>query len=165
MGLFDKLFKTKDDGTIALAAHVKGKAVPLSEVSDPTFGEEIMGKGMAIYPEEGKVYAPCDGTIDLMFDTGHAVNIKSKDGVEVLIHVGLETISLKGEGFKTFKKNEDTVKKGDLLIEFDRALLLEKGFDIITPMVICNTDDYAEVKGITGKDVVPGDTVIEIRTK
>lgn len=162
MGLFDKLFSKKEEG-IVLSAPVKGEAVQLSSVKDPTFGEEILGKGVAIQPAEGKVYAPCDGVVDLMFDTGHAVNLKSKDGVEILIHVGLDTVSLKGEGFKTYKNNEDPVKKGDLLIEFDMDLLKSKGFDVIVPMVICNTDDYKEVKGLAGRNVVPGDAVIEIK--
>ncbi len=161
MGLFDKLFKAKDS-TIILGAPINGEAVPLTEVSDPTFGEEILGKGIAIKPEGNKVYSPTDGVVDLMFDTGHAVNLKSTDGVEVLIHVGLDTVSLKGEGFKTFKKTDESVKKGDLLIEFDKELLLEKGFDIIVPMVICNTDEYKEVKAIVGKSVAVGADVIQI---
>ncbi len=159
MGLFDKLFKKKG---IVLGAPVKGKSVPLNTVNDPTFGEEILGKGVAIQPEGNKICSPCDGVVDLMFDTGHAVNLKSDDGVEILIHVGLDTVSLKGEGFKTFKKNDEPVKKGDLLIEFDKEFLLSKGFDIIVPMIICNTDDYKEVAAITGNDVEVGDAVIEI---
>lgn len=161
MGLFDKIFKAKG-ADITLTSPVKGQALPLSEVKDPTFGEEMLGKGVAIQPEGNAICSPCDGTVDLMFDTGHAVNLKSKEGVEILIHVGLDTVSLKGEGFKTFKKTDEEVKKGDLLIEFDKELLLSKGFDIIVPMVICNTDEYKDVKSITGKSVDITDTVIEI---
>ncbi len=161
MGLFDKLFKGKKDA-ITLGSPVKGKAVPLSEVKDPTFGEEILGKGVAIQPEGTKICSPCDGVVDLMFDTGHAVNLRSTEGVEILIHVGLDTVSLKGEGFKTFKKSDESVKKGDLLIEFDKDFLISKGFDVIVPVVICNTDEYKEVAALAGKDVEVGDAVIEI---
>lgn len=160
MGFFNKLFK--QNNKIVLNAPVKGKSVPLSEVSDPTFGEEILGKGVAIEPAGNQIFSPCDGTVDLMFDTGHAVNLKSSDGVEILIHVGLDTVSLKGEGFKTFKKTDEAVKKGDLLIEFDREKLIEKGFDVIVPMVICNTDEYKSITALTGKDVDPSSPILEI---
>lgn len=161
MGFFNKLFK-QNDNKIVLNAPVKGKSVPLSEVSDPTFGEEILGKGVAIQPTGNQIFSPCDGTVDLMFDTGHAVNLKSSEGVEILIHVGLDTVSLKGEGFKTFKKTDESVKKGDLLIEFDREKLIEKGFDVIVPMVICNTDEYKSITSLTGNDVDVSTPILEI---
>lgn len=164
MGLFDKLFKAKSDA-IVLGAAVDGEAVDLAEVSDPTFGEGILGKGVAIKPVGGTVYAPCDAEVDLMFETGHAVNLKGPEGLEILIHIGLETIGLKGEGFTCLKKNGDKVKKGEALINFDRALLLEKGFDIITPMVICNTDEYESVERVANGSVKAGDDVLAIRRK
>lgn len=161
MGLFNKLFKAKDDG-IAIASPADGRTVPLSEVPDPTFAEGILGKGIAIRPSGCQVKSPCDGTVDLMFDTGHAVNLRSADGVEILIHIGVDTVSLKGEGFRTFRKSDESVRKGDLLIEFDAELLKSKGFELIIPMIICNTDEYAEVEGLAGRDVKAGDDVITI---
>ena len=161
MGLFSKLFKS-DDRHISVGAPVKGRTVPLSEVSDPTFSAEILGKGIAVIPEDDVIKSPCDGVIDLMFDTGHAVNLRCDNGAEVLIHVGLDTVSLKGEGFRTLKQTDEKVKKGDPLIEFDRVLLKEKGFDTVIPIIICNTDQFKKVSGIEGKDVVPGDDVIVI---
>lgn len=161
MGFLNKLFKSKDDG-IRIGSPVDGFSVPLSEVPDPTFAEGILGKGIAIRPSGCQVKSPCDGTVDLMFDTGHAVNLKSDDGVELLIHIGVDTVSLKGEGFKTFKKSDEIVKKGDLLIEFDPELLKSKGFELIIPMIVCNTDEYAEVTGLAGKDISSGDDVIVI---
>ena len=164
MGLFDKLFKNKKSGLV-LGAQVEGEAVALSEVSDPTFGEEIMGKGVAIKPTGNRIVAPCDATVDMMFETGHAVNLVSAEGgLEILIHVGLETVSLKGECFKTLKKDGDQVKKGEPLIEFDREGLIAKGFDTIVPMVICNSDDYASVTAQTGKKA-EGDDVLTIEVK
>lgn len=144
MGIFDKLFGGKSDH-ISVAAPVTGEAVPLSEVSDPTFGEEILGKGAAIRPTEGKVYAPFDGTVDMMFETGHAVNLISDDGVELLIHVGLDTVKLKGEHYTAHVQNGDKVKLGQLILEFDPAAIAAAGYDVITPVVVCNTADFAAV--------------------
>ena len=96
MGIFSKLFKESDNSSDVLVSPVDGKTINLSEVPDPTFSEGILGQGIAIIPSGDAVFSPCDGTIDLMFDTGHAVNIISDKGAEILIHIGLETVSLKG---------------------------------------------------------------------
>ena len=149
MGIFDKLFGKKSSG-ITLGAPVAGEAVPLNQVSDPTFGEEILGKGVAVKPTGNRVVAPCDATVDLMFDTGHAVSLKADCGAEVLIHVGLETVSLKGEHFTTHAKTGDHVT------------VSAAGFDTITPMVICNTADYKEVNAHTGAAVSEGDTILTL---
>ncbi len=154
-------FKKKDD-KIVLGSPVKGKAVPLKEVSDPTFGEEILGKGVAVIPSEGKIYAPADGEIGMVFETLHAVSMTTEEGAEVLIHVGLDTVKMNGDGFTGHVKAGDHVKKGDLLLEVDLEKVKAAGYDTITPMLICNTADYASVEGISGKEVVPGDGVIEI---
>lgn len=154
------IFKKKTN-KIELGTPAKGQAVPLKEVSDPTFGEEILGKGVAVRPEEGKIYAPADGEISLLFDTLHAVSMTSTDGVEILIHIGLDTVALKGEHFTAHVKTGDSVKKGDLLIEVDLEKVKAAGYDVITPVIICNTDDFASVEAVTGS-VVPGDTVLEL---
>ena len=159
--MFDFL-KKKDKG-IEIGSPVKGKAVPISKVSDPTFGEEILGKGVAIQPEEGKIYAPADGTIEMLFDTKHAVSMTSTEGVELLVHIGLDTVALKGEHFTAHKGNGDAVKKGDLLISIDLEAVKAAGYDVITPMVVCNTSDYQTVEAVTGSDVNPGDTVLILK--
>lgn len=159
MGLFDKLFGKKTD---ALYAPVPGEAVAISEVSDPTFGEEILGKGIAIRPSEGKIYAPCDATVDMMFETGHAVSLVADCGAEVLVHVGLDTVNLKGEHFTVHTANGAKVKKGDLLLEFDMEAIKAAGYDIITPMVVCNSDDYNTFRTNVGKAVTNADAVIEL---
>lgn len=153
--------KKKDEG-IVIAAPVKGEAVALSKVSDPTFGEGMMGKGIAIIPSEGKVYAPVDGEIGLLFDTLHAVSIVTPDGVEILIHIGLETVALKGDGFEGHVKTGDQVKKGDLLISMDLDKLKAGGYDTISPIVICNTDEFKDVESVASGPVQPGDPVIKI---
>ncbi len=142
MGIFDKLFKKATDD---LYAPVAGEVVAITEVSDPTFGEEILGKGVAIKPADGKVVAPCDATVDMMFETGHAVSLVADCGAEILIHVGLDTVNLKGEHYTVHAKNGDHVKKGDLLMEFDPEAIKAAGYDIITPVVICNSGDYGTI--------------------
>nr|WP_265336111.1 PTS glucose transporter subunit IIA [Roseburia inulinivorans] len=154
--------KKKDKG-IEIGAPVKGKAVPISQVSDPTFGEEILGKGVAIQPEDGKIYAPADGTIEMLFDTKHAVSMTTTEGVELLVHIGLDTVALKGEHFTAHKGNGDAVKKGDLLISVDLEAVKAAGYDVITPMVVCNTSDYQTVEAVTGSDVNAGDTVLILK--
>ena len=157
------LFKKKEEKGIEIGSPVKGKAVPLSQVSDPTFGEEILGKGVAIQPEDGKIYAPADGTIEMLFDTKHAVSMTTTEGVELLVHIGLDTVALKGEHFTAHKGNGDAVKKGDLLISVDLEAVKAAGYDVITPMVVCNTSDYQTVEAVTGSDVNPGDTVLILK--
>lgn len=173
MSFFQKLFGKSDEpvqaapqqpaGPVQIYAPVEGEAVPVSEVSDPTFGEKILGDGIAIKPAVGKVVAPCDGTVDMMFETGHAVSLTSEAGAEILIHVGLDTVSLKGKHYTIHAHNGDKVKKGDLLIEFDVEAIKAEGFDVITPVVICNTDDYTAIETHTGKPVVTGDLILELK--
>ena len=159
MGFFTKLFGKKTDD---LYAPIAGKAVPIAEVPDPTFGEGMLGNGIAIEPTDGKVYAPCDATVDMMFTTGHAVSLVADFGAEILIHVGLETVSLEGKPFKIHVANGDKVKKGQLMIEVDLEAIKAAGLPTITPVVICNTDDYPTFKTSVGKDVTNDDVVIQL---
>lgn len=159
MGLFD-VFKKKG---LEVVSPLKGKCVSIKEVSDPTFSEEILGKGVAVIPADGKVYAPADGTVTTMFPTGHAVGLTTDDGLELLVHVGLDTVALKGEGFNIIAKEDQKVKKGDLLIEADLEKIKAAGYDVITPVIVCNSSEYSEVIGIEGNEVNPGDTIIEIK--
>jgi len=159
MGFFKKLFgKNTDD----FYAPMAGKAVPISEVPDPTFAEGMLGNGIAIEPAEGKVYAPCDATVDMMFTTGHAVSLVADCGAEVLIHIGLETVSLEGKPFTVHAASGDKVKEGQLLIEVDLDAVKAAGLPTITPMVVCNTDEYPTFDTFVGKDVTNEDVVIEL---
>lgn len=155
-------FLKKKTTEYLVGSPVKGKAVPLSQVSDPTFSEGMLGDGVAVIPSEGKIYAPADGEVGMVFDTLHAVSLTADCGAEILIHVGLDTVTMKGKGFTGHVQAGDKVKKGDLLLEMDLEMIKEAGFDTITPMLICNTDDYESVEGISGMDVLPGDDVIRI---
>ena len=159
MGFFKKLFGKKTDD---LCAPMSGKAVPITEVPDPTFAEGMLGNGIAIEPVDGKVYAPCDATVDMMFTTGHAVSLVADNGAEVLIHVGLETVSLEGKPFTVHVANGDKVTKGQLLIEVDLEAVKAAGLPTITPLLICNTDDYPTFNTFVGKDVTNNDVVIAL---
>lgn len=156
-----QLFKSKNN-KIIINAPIEGKAVPISEVSDPTFGEEILGKGIAIIPSVGRVVAPADGLINIMFDTKHAISMTTADGAEILIHVGLDTVKLNGQYFTSYVKADDKVKAGDLLLEFDIEKIQEAGYDVISPIVICNTADYKDVIGVTGNMVKPMEEIIQL---
>ena len=151
------IFKKKKTSGYMLGAPAKGKAVNIQEVNDPTFSSGMLGQGVAVLPTEGKIYAPADGEISMVFDTLHAISMVAENGVEILVHVGLDTVNLKGQGFEAHVKAGDSVKKGDFL--------KAEGYDIITPVVVCNTDEYAKVEGIFGKEVMPGDDVVEITLK
>ena len=159
MGFFKKLFGKKTDDFYAPMA---GKAVPITEVPDPTFSEGLLGNGIAIVPAEGKVYAPCDATVDMMFSTGHAVSLVADCGAEVLIHVGLETVGLEGKPFTIHVASGDKVKKGQLMIEVDLEAIKAAGLETITPMLICNTPDYPTFNTFVGKDVTNEDVVIAL---
>ena len=159
MGFFKKLFGKPVD---SIYAPVAGKAVPVSEVPDPTFAEGMLGNGIAIIPTDGKVYAPCDATVDMMFTTGHAVSLVADCGAEILVHVGLETVGLEGKCFTVHVENGQKVKKGDLMIEADLEGIKAAGLNIITPVLVCNSSDYPTFNTKVGKDVTNADVVIEL---
>jgi PTS system beta-glucosides-specific IIC component len=145
-----------------IAAPIKGTAVALSEIKDEAFATEAMGKGIAIEPSEGKVYAPVDGEITTFFPTGHAIGITSTGGAEILIHVGMDTVDMNGEGFTPKKEQGAKIKKGDLLLEFDIEKIKAAGHPVTTPIVITNSDDYADVIPTVSGDVAVGDKLIQL---
>lgn len=148
---------------ITIASPLEGKRIPLYEVNDATFAQEILGKGCAIVPETGVIYAPFDGKVDTMFETGHAAGLVSEDGVELLIHMGIDTVNLEGKYFHPKKKSGDTVKKGEVLIEFERQAILDAGYDITTPVIVTNSDQFAKIDTIETEHVSAMDELIYIR--
>ena len=132
-------------GREVITSPINGVAIPLTEVKDAAFGSEMLGKGIGIVPVEGKVYSPFDGTVEALFATKHAIGLKSNNGVEMLIHIGLDTVKLEGQGFTAHINQGDKVKKGDLLVEFDIDFIESKGYDLTTPVVISNTADYLDI--------------------
>ncbi|MED3727509.1 PTS glucose transporter subunit IIA [Priestia filamentosa] len=136
--LFQKKVKTQ---TEEIYSPLTGEVISLAEVPDPVFSNKMMGDGIAIIPKEGKLVSPVEGEIVQVFPTKHAIGIKSARGVEILIHVGLETVDLKGEGFETFVKEGQSVKVGDVLSTFDIHFLESKNKEIVTPIIITNTSE------------------------
>ena len=151
-----------DGEEITVLNPLAGEIVSLNQVKDATFSQEILGKGVAVVPAEGVVYAPFDGKVDMMFETGHAVGLTSDKGVELLIHVGIDTVNLQGQYFHPMKKTGDEVKKGDVLLTFEKEKI-EQEYDLMTPVIISNTNRYQEIKAVkTGKANVL-DSILTIR--
>ena len=159
MGIFKKVLNKRK---FELCAPVAGEVIPLKEVDDPTFAMEMVGKGVAIRPAEDKVVAPCNGKVDMVFETGHAITLLADCGAEILIHIGLDTVSLKGEHFSAKVKSGDAVTKGDVLITFDREAIAAAGHDTVTPVLVCNPEHFDTLKTHTGKLAAAGDPVIEL---
>ncbi len=150
------------DGKIALASPLKGKVLKLSEVKDEAFASGVLGQGAAVEPEEGVLYAPADGTVSALFPTGHAIGLTTQTGLELLMHVGMDTVQLDGKGFKAFVETGETVKQGQKLLEFDRKLISEAGYSLVTPVLVTNSDDFEQVE-ITGDEKVKaGDLLLSI---
>ena len=152
-----------EDLQITIASPLNGACIPLGEVNDATFAQEILGKGIAVVPETGVVYAPFDGKVEAMFDTGHAVGRVSEDGVELLIHVGIDTVNLKGEYFHPQKKAGDVIQKGDVLIEFERQEILDAGYEITTPVIVANSEKYAKIEAVSGEHIAAMKPLLQIR--
>lgn len=141
--MFKKLFQSKQEEVIM--SPLNGKVVPITEVPDPTFSEKMLGDGVAIIPTDGKLFSPVDGEVVQLFPTKHAIGIKTKQGLEILIHIGLETVTMKGEGFKAHVKQGDPVKTGQPLIDFSIDLIEKKASSAITVIVITNFDQVEEM--------------------
>ena len=153
----------KEKSRSVVYSPLTGKAVPLEQVPDPVFSEKVLGDGVAIIPEDGRIVSPVDGQIESVAETGHAYGFSTEDGLELLVHVGLETVSLKGECFKVHVKEGDQVKKGDLVAEVDLAYLAEKNINPITPVLICSDIDDQDLKCAEG-DVEAGKTAVLMLT-
>lgn len=129
-----------------LHAHMNGKVVPLEQVPDEAFSGKVLGDGCAIEPTDGKLYAPCDGVIDTVFDTCHAVNMRSDQGAELLLHVGIDTVKLGGKYFTAHVQDGQQVKTGDLLLSFDADKIRQAGYQLTTPLIVCNSEDYDKME-------------------
>lgn len=176
MGLFrawfgnnldDKASQGLKSGSYTLKSPMIGRLVPAQEIGDSTFADEVLGPSIAFKLGEDSdwtVYAPCDGVVTQMFRTGHAVTLSSQDGqVEMLIHVGINTVDLKGQGFTALVANDQKVKTGDPLIKFDGDFLKKAGYELIVPMAICNASDFADVSFIQPEHVTLDTNICNIK--
>ena len=161
--LFGKKGKLKEE---IVVAPISGILFQLEEVPDPVFAGKMVGEGIAIEPSEGLVVAPFDGEVVQLFPTLHAIGLRTKSGLEILIHIGLETVSLEGEGFEAFVKQGDQVKMGDKLIAFDMAIIKEKASSTVTPVILTNGDIIESFDLSTESTVSAGEsTLITVHLK
>lgn len=162
--MFDSLKKMfeRNAKIISLKAVEDGRTIPMDEVNDQTFAQELLGPGIAIVPSNGTVVSPINGTIATVMDTKHAVCIQGEDGLELIVHAGLDTVELNGKYYQTYKEIGDQVKAGDVLLEFDLEEITKAGYDVTTPIVITNLGDYKITKCLTGQQVKAGEEVIQL---
>ena len=149
------------EGAVSIDSPLTGEAVPLSETGDPAFAAEALGKGIAVKPSEGKVFAPCDATVSAVM--GHAVGLECDNGAELLIHVGIDTVNLDGKHYTGHVEDGQRVKAGDLLLEFDIAAIEQEGYKTITPVIVTNSDDYADIERVTGAVHACKDTLMTLK--
>lgn len=147
-----------------MGAHMNGIAMRLSEVIDEAFATGALGEGIAIEPSEGKLYAPADATVETIFDSRHAISLATGTGAEILLHIGINTIQLRGKYFTPHVKEGQKVKKGDLLISFEKQAIEDAGFPLTTPMVVCNSDDYASVSPLVAGPVKAGQDALKLKS-
>lgn len=164
MGLFDKLKKlvsddSTDSNTLNIVSPLAGEIVAIEDVPDVIFAEKIVGDGIAINPTGNKLVAPVTGEIVKIYETNHAFAIRSDEGLEVLVHFGLDTVELRGEGFTRIAEEGQHINAGETIIEFDLALLTEKAKSVITPCIISNMDEIKSMEKVSGA-VALGETVV-----
>ncbi len=145
----------------SIVAPVSGVCIPVQQVNDPAFAGEMLGKGVAIEPTEGRLYAPADCEVSAVADTKHALGLTLLNGAELLIHVGIDTMQLNGKCFKPQVKKGQRVKQGDLLLKFDLKKIEKQGYDTVVPIVVTNYDEFGTLQCSTGK-VATGDEIITI---
>lgn len=156
------LFKKKE---VALYMPTKGKVIELDQVPDQVFASRMVGDGVAFIPHEDLIKAPCSGKVVQVFPTNHAIGIESKEGLEVLIHLGIDTVELKGEGFQRLIEEGQEIKKGDPLAKMNLDLIKEKGKEIITPVVITNMEVVKELKPCRLDETIDDEVILNIRLK
>ena len=152
--------KLKD---VVLGAHMNGRMLLMTEVQDEAFASCALGDGVAIEPSEGKLYAPADATVVNVFDTKHAIGLAIGDEMELLLHVGIDTVKLGGKHFEAHVKEGQEVKKGDLLVSFDMDAIKKEGYLCTTPMIVCNTDEYSSIKPLVTGEVNAGQNLLDVK--
>ncbi|MEH7495189.1 PTS sugar transporter subunit IIA, partial [Neobacillus niacini] len=151
------------DAEVKIPSPIHGKVLPLSQVNDEVFSSGALGEGIAIYPVTGEVVAPMDCKVSILYPTLHAIGLQLENGVEMLIHIGLDTVELKGEGFKAHVKAGDEIKKGTKIVSFDIKAIEAKGYDLSTPIIITNSSQYQNVSFVENEKSTTHDELILIQ--
>lgn len=151
-----------DGGGTKIIAPAAGRVFALRESADPAHQQEALGKGVCIMPAGGKIFSPLDGVVEMLFDTKHAITIKSSNGVEVLVHCGIDTVKLGGKGFTPHVREGGEVKAGQLLLEYDKDIITSAGYSLETQVVVTNTAEFKSVTQMKTGDCMPGDLILEI---
>ena len=149
-------------GTITICSPAKGKLISIAKVSDPTFAQEIMGRGAAVIPEENVIVSPINGTVQMVFDTKHAIGFLSEEGAEVLVHVGLDTVNLNGQYFEALVKDGDKVQAGTPVLKVDLKGIQKAGYEIVTPIIVTNSADYTDVVVVEERGVEKADAIMKV---
>jgi len=147
---------------VIIASPMDGAVVSVSKVMDPVFSADVLGRGIAVKPESGQVRAPGKATVSQMFETGHAVTLVMDNGAELLIHIGIDTVKLKGRYFRICKNSGESVNTGDVLMEFDADGIRAEGFDTVTPIVVCNPDCFSDISFASEGPIREGEPLITI---
>lgn len=162
MGLFDFLKKNKSEEWFEIYSPLNGKVLPLSEVPDDAFAQKMIGDGCAILPSEGSICAPVSGDIDI-FDTNHAISFEVQNGLEMIVHFGINTVQLKGDGFTRIGESGSSVKKGDEIVKYDLSFLASNATSIITPVIITNMDAVQSLEVVANGDIKVGDLLMRVK--
>lgn len=162
--MFEKLFgKFKaSEKSFVLNSYANGRIVPVGDIDDEVFSKGMLGEGTAIEPSDGHIYSPCCGKVSHIFETKHAINIISDFGGEILLHIGIDTVKLRGKGFEVKVKEGERVNKGDILCIFDIDVIKGAGLSTITPMVICNSSEYGSIEVLSESSVKVGTAVLKV---
>ena len=172
MGFFDKLFggKAEQEETAkffgqrkTVLTPIRGKVLAQADIPDETFAQGILGPGCGIEPTGKTVYAPFDGTVDQVASTLHAVGLTSEDGIEILIHVGMDTVELKGKGYELFVQTGDHVQKGQLLFRFDMQAIAAAGYTLTTPVIVTNSSQFARIEPLLSGRVTAGQQLLRAK--
>ena len=158
--MFGFLKKNKRNSSLSFIAPITGKTIDLSDIPDPVFAQKMAGDGLGIDSTGDVIVAPCDGDLTLVFKTKHAFAMTLENGIEILVHIGIETVSLNGEGFEQLVEQGTTVKAGTPIIKIDREFIKSKGLSLVTPVLITNPDITKSIDTKIGIDVVAGETTV-----